>query len=605
MIRFFADDLNPLLRQQRLLLLWTAALVALTRIYAASKSMWEWDEALFALAVRDYDITQHRPHPPGFPLYIAAAHLVRFVVGSDFHSLQIVTIAAAIALFPLLFFLARELRFPFSTAYLGSLLFAFFPNVWLFGGTAFSDVPALTLSVAASWMFLRAVRRPGAFLPAAVLLGMALSIRPQNMILVFAPALIGTWATLRSSWKRVVSGVVAGMSIVVLSYGGAALASASPSSFVAMVKSQQQYVRNVDSMMNPGRPALSKIVPDFITEPMRGADRATALAILAVIGMLATLLGRNRPGGSVALLMFVPMMIFSWLMLDIAAVTRYTVSYVAGHALFAAHGAWWVARVARKYAPVVHAILVAGLTVAYGSWAFPAIQEVRRHDAPTAAVMKAVPQFVPPGAPLYVHDGLGPFSAYFLELRGGRKVTYFDLGAGMPRDSNGAWVVVESFVDAGDGRVFSREDGRTWQIARRRYYVTSVAPLNGTTRFGAGWYTGEPSGLRTLRWMGRRAEISLPPSTTTTLLMLDLAVPTPLIAKRPLVRVSLNGRPVAEFVCTKQYEQREWLVDARSDAPNELVLTTSEVINPQRAGIGADPRDLGLQLRSYVWRARR
>jgi hypothetical protein len=607
LIRFFATDPHPLTRPQRLLLIWTAILVAVTRVYAASKSMWEWDEALFALAVRDYDISQHHPHPPGFPLFIGAAHAVRLLVGSDFRSLQTVTIAAAIALFPLLFFLAREFRFAFSTSYLAAVLFVFFPNVWFFGGTAFSDVPALALSFASALLFLRSVRQPRAFVLAAALLGMAVSVRPQNVILVLIPALLGTWATLRASWKRAVAGIAAAVSIVVLSYGGAALASESPALFMAIVRSQQKYVRDIDSVMNPGRPPLGDIAPEFITQPMRGGDRATTLAILALVGIVATVAGRNRVAGLVALLMFVPMMIFSWLMLDIAAVTRYTVSYVAGHALFAAHGAWWLGRAARKYATAVQAIFIGGLAVAYGTWAFPAIREVRLHDAPTAAVMKAVPHFVPADAPLYVHEGLRPFSSYFLEGRGARQMNlkYFDSGAGMPRDRNGAWVVVDSFIEAGDGSVFNRDDGRTWQIARRRYYVTSVVPLTDATEFGEGWYDGEPSGLRTLRWMGTRAEISLPPSTKSTLLMLDLAVPTPLIAKRPVVRLSLNGRPVAEFVCTRQYEQHEWLVDAKTDGPNELVLTTTEVINPLRAGVGADSRDLGLQLRSYVWRARR
>ena len=51
----------------------TAVVVALTRIWARSRSLWDWDEALFSIAVGNYDVVLHHPHPPGFPLYIALA----------------------------------------------------------------------------------------------------------------------------------------------------------------------------------------------------------------------------------------------------------------------------------------------------------------------------------------------------------------------------------------------------------------------------------------------------------------------------------------------------------------------------------------------------
>lgn len=602
MTRWLAAPLEPLSRMERRLLIWTSVIVAITRVYAAARSMWEWDEALFALAMRNYDITNHRPHPPGFPLFIGLAHIPRLVVGSDFRALQIVTVAAAIALFPLLFLLARELRFGFWTSYLAALLFVFFPNVWLFGGTAFSDVPALALTLAAAAMFARSVRERRAFVPAAVLLGMALSIRPQNIILAVAPALLGTAAMLRVSWKRAMAGVLAGLAVVTISYGAAALASESLSGYASAMQSQEDYVRRIDSAANTRRPPLSLLVPDFITRPMRGADRATALEALIIIGIIATIAGVNRGGGVTALLMFVPMMLFSWVMLDMAAVTRYTVTYVAGHALFAAHGAAWISRLAKRYSVHVQAVAIAILTAAYGSWAFPAIREVRRNEAPTAAVMEAVARYVPPNAPLYVHEGLAPFANYFLEEHG-RSVLWFDASKSKPKPQAGAWMIVDSYVSSGDGKVFTREDGRTWQIARRRYYVTSVVPLAGEAHFGAGWYQEEPYGLRNLRWMGERAEIVLPPSAKRTLLSIDVAIPTPLIDKRPVVTVTVNGRPVGQFVCTRQYEQREWVVEAKPDGANVVALATSQVINPAREKLGPDTRDLGLQLRSYVWRS--
>ncbi|HYR29483.1 MAG TPA: hypothetical protein VEU30_13515, partial [Thermoanaerobaculia bacterium] len=164
----------PLTPLQRRLVWIVALLVAATRVFALSKTIWDWDEAQFASGVRDVEVgPYHHPHPPGFPVYIGLAKLVRLVAPSEFAALQTVVFLAACALFPLGFLLARELRFRFSTAVLGPLLFCFLPNVWFYGGTAFSDIPGVALALAAAMMLLRGCRSPRAYLLGALLLGLA------------------------------------------------------------------------------------------------------------------------------------------------------------------------------------------------------------------------------------------------------------------------------------------------------------------------------------------------------------------------------------------------------------------------------------------------
>jgi hypothetical protein len=103
-----------------------AIVCAATRFLALARSLWDWDEALFCLGMRSYDVTSHHPHPPGFPVYIALGRIVRVVVHSDFRALQVVNIIAGMLVFPAMFFLARELRFPFVTAVIAAALCAFF-----------------------------------------------------------------------------------------------------------------------------------------------------------------------------------------------------------------------------------------------------------------------------------------------------------------------------------------------------------------------------------------------------------------------------------------------------------------------------------------------
>ena len=92
---------------QKLMVTVVTLFIAFSRLTAVSQSMWEWDEALFTSAVREYDVTQHHPHPPGYPLHIGVAKLLRPIAGDDFRAVQSVVVIAAMLLFPALFALAR------------------------------------------------------------------------------------------------------------------------------------------------------------------------------------------------------------------------------------------------------------------------------------------------------------------------------------------------------------------------------------------------------------------------------------------------------------------------------------------------------------------
>jgi 4-amino-4-deoxy-L-arabinose transferase-like glycosyltransferase len=179
-----------------------AALAGLTRFAAVARSMWDWDEALFTLAVADYDVYAHRPHPPGYPLFIAAAKLIHLLGPGEFRSLQSLVVLGALFVFPAVFFLARELGFDFATSIGGALIFAFLPNVWLYGGTAFSDVPATVLGLAACTLLLRGRRDARAYVAGAVVLAISVGIRPANLLLAAVPAALATIARHRGVRSR-------------------------------------------------------------------------------------------------------------------------------------------------------------------------------------------------------------------------------------------------------------------------------------------------------------------------------------------------------------------------------------------------------------------
>src|SRR5687767_9684327 len=133
----FQTEPEPITARQRAIVIVVALVCAATRFLALARSVWDWDEALLTMALRDYDVTFHHPHPPGFPVFIALARVARLVVSDDFRALQAVNLVAALLVFPAVYLFARELRLRFLTCVMAGALFAFFPNVWFFGGGAF------------------------------------------------------------------------------------------------------------------------------------------------------------------------------------------------------------------------------------------------------------------------------------------------------------------------------------------------------------------------------------------------------------------------------------------------------------------------------------
>lgn len=583
----------------------TAVVVAATRLWARSRSLWDWDETLFSLGVGDYDVVHHHPHPPGFPLYIALAKLVRLFVHTDFHSLQAIAMIAAMALFPLLFWLACELRFPFATAFLGSLLFVFLPNVWFFGGTAFSDIPGLVLLIAASATLLRSGRHRNAYFAGALLLGLAAAIRPQALAVGCAPALIASWCRMREKrGKDVVVASLIGIAVLGVSYGGAALASESVEKYIAMNRSLREYVRTVDSFLNPGRPPVLTLFPDFFVRAIPGGHITIAISALALVSLIASLF-RGKAGVWILVAMFLPFNVIGWFMLDTNSISRYSIGYAAMYAILAVDGIAALVMLLWPNAPAIAAgtlqtIVVAAAMTRFVWWTLPALRDVRTTNSPPVTAAEWLDAHVPRPSKLYVQSSMRPFSDYLLR---GYDVTVIEDPAELPLRpvSPKEWFITEGSSGVVGGHDFVRERGHLFNIARQRYFEVSIVPMASVFRFVKGWYGGESVGEAAWRWSSGRSETLLAPVAGTARLTLGFDIPMELAPRKPMIEVRVNGQLVDRFVCATPSMTRSWLVPARGDAWNDLVISMDKVLNPAREGLTPDRRDLGLDLTSYFW----
>lgn len=555
-----------------------------------ARSLWDWDEALFCLGMREYDVTQHHPHPPGFPAYIALGKLLRLVIASDFRALQAINLLAAVLIFPAIFFFARELRMRFSTAVVAGVLFAFFPNVWFFGGTAFSDIPSIVLVVFAATMLLRGRYDRNAYWIGTLLLAVAIGIRPQNLLIGLVP---GVLATLRRKPFEIVVALLIGVAICAACFGGAIHATGSYEQYMSAIRHHGDYIARIDSFRAPSRPPLWRLADRFFVKQYQ-MPLLSILTTLFVIASIAGAIRQRSRAMALNALTFGAFALFAWLMLDRFSVSRFSIGYQPMFALFAADGIARVARTVRR-----EIMIAGGLIAAFAVYTAPALGPVRNDVAPTVSAVETAMRKVDPARDqLYVAYSMVPFFQYYAP--GVPFVRVMDDGA-LPLSQNGSsWLLAEITESEPEGFFFHRERGRLWNIARRHYFEVFLKKLNDGAQFVSGWHGAEKVGMDEWRWMTSRSVTSLPPAQGRTQLRLLLNVPAEALPHRPKVTVTLNGRVLETIDVTRTELQLDYRVTPVAGR-NILELAIDDARPRETTITAGDGRELRMSLRFLSW----
>jgi len=433
-----ARSLTPLTRSESLTAWALAVFVALTRWPALSQTLWDWDEALFALALRDFDVTAHHPHPPGFPLFIGLAKLIPM---DAFHALQSITFVASLFVFPAMFFFARSLRASAPVAMGAGLLLAFFPNVWFYGGTALSDVPSMVLVVTACALLLR-----GQVLLGAIVLGIAAGFRPQNLLIGFAPFVIAFVRHRRAA----IGAALVTAAIVIATYGAAAWLSGGWDAYRDALARHEEYIRNTDSFLAPRHPGLLQVADDFFLRPYR------APVINVIVTLLAAIATARRKYWRV-IAIFGPFCLFAWLFLDFHSASRFSIAYMPMFAMLAAAGIPERGRAA----------VLAGVVALMIVWTWPALRVVHTTPSPPVAAIESLRNFE---GTIYVDERLAAHAELLIPDRVRRTVRIAPPFVEEP----GAALLREGASIAPNARNFTRNRDRLSSIARPRYFEVSV-----------------------------------------------------------------------------------------------------------------------------------
>ncbi|MCP4898570.1 MAG: DUF2723 domain-containing protein [bacterium] len=369
---------------------------------------WEQDEALFSAAAFDTNIAEHRPHPPGFPLWVLVGKIGLWLVGDPVFALQAVSAISSVAI---IFFLAKIFAQILGSARLGqaaALLYALLPGVWFHSSRAFSTSPSLFLTVVGLWLLLRPARSN--LYGGAAMMATALLVRPVMAPIILVAALAGLIHR-RDRLINIAKSTVLALGIIVVG-------------FIPLIIDAGGIASFFEPLLVHGRNhggGLAKISWNWSE---LGPTRAVGGAIPAVFGLTLVLLGwwqwRSRH----------PKTAWGWLMVAVATAAwillahnrtypRYSLPLLACCCGPCVVGLNILVRRTRWVVPIT-ALLGFSATL----WVAPAAFTVIRQPFPGLAALASANADHSANT-IIVDGGLSPFSDLLTVSRRGRLPTYW------------------------------------------------------------------------------------------------------------------------------------------------------------------------------------
>jgi hypothetical protein len=479
-----------------------AAVYAVAHVVFLPPSLEDIDSINFALGLRHFDVAEHQPHPPGYPVYIALGRTAKAVFETVAPSLgqtrieslalavwsPIAGAAALIAAFSIFRFLSNT-----SMALWATTLLAANPLFWLNGSRPMSDMPGLALALVAQALFLKGATNKRALVIGAVVVGVAAGVRAQTACLtlpLFAYALGRQrregvlWMATRPVAALAIGGLAWGIPLLLVSGG--------VNNYLIALSTQagEDFAWAGMLWTTPTPRRLILALWDTFVLPWDSVPFGIVIGLLALIGALVALQRQRRAVPLIALA-FGPYVIFHLLFQETTHV-RYAMPTLPGMV-------WLVVcatSLAGRAAPAAGAAIAAAalwfslpVGVAYGREAHPAFRAIAAMDEayrahPGALVyshfsmLRPLEAASPTGVPMVAvaptrsREWLGPVEYW---RQGGRDVVWF---LADPKRTDLALIDPQSRRD----------------VTRYRWQVDHHAVLSGTRPLAADWYRIGPPG---------------------------------------------------------------------------------------------------------------
>jgi hypothetical protein len=299
----------------------SAFLVALALVFLAlhlpylPRSLEDLDSINFALGVRRFDVAQHQPHPPGYPVYVAIGKAAHALVADEVRALGLVgALAGALGVVAIGALFRRLGEGPSENAWAvaATAIAITSPLYWFTAARPLSDMSGLAAAVAVQALALGA-KSPRAFAGAAFAAGLASGIRSQVAWLTL-PLLIvrGLWGS--RTWGLTKWGLGGFSAGVLLWFVPLVAITGGPAAYWRALSNQGSEDFGNISMLwttHTARAAADALYFRFVA-PWASSPIAALMLALAAIGLVA-LARRNRRALLVLAAAFGPYLVFDLL----------------------------------------------------------------------------------------------------------------------------------------------------------------------------------------------------------------------------------------------------------------------------------------------------
>src|SRR5437763_982157 len=134
-----------------------AALTVVSRLPYRARMLYNWDAVQFALALNEYDVVKHQPHPPGYVLYVALGRLVNYWLQDPTAAYVVLAVAFSGLTTFVVYYLARTV-YDRATALASATLLAVSPLFWFYGSVALTTPREALPATILAYFTLRAPR---------------------------------------------------------------------------------------------------------------------------------------------------------------------------------------------------------------------------------------------------------------------------------------------------------------------------------------------------------------------------------------------------------------------------------------------------------------
>jgi hypothetical protein len=488
----------------KFVLAFVAVAVVVLHLTSLPITIWEYDENLFAKGVERYEPLKHFPPPPGAPLFIGAAKVVKplfrpFTGGDAFRTLIAMNAFLTVAGFAVLALAFRAIAGSTRAGVLGAALFYVMPAMLVHVTLALADAGALALLALALWLGAR--RSPVWF---GIACAATVGWRPQFAIAV-VPMLFVTVALMRTWRERLTA--ISSFGVACLAWLVPLMASTGGGmGFWKWLSGQAAYFAEHDADISRSGRTIAQIGMRFVAHPWGPKWLAAPVLLLAALGLVAA--ARRRMWNVLPVVgMTAVYLAFAMWMMDPADGARYALPAHPGIALLAILGIESLHGVSRA-----GWVLVAAYAAGAYLYAAPILRQRTVSPSPPVAAIRHLRSIAPRNALILYDLPLKPHVQNLL-----RDYTCMRVDEGLLRFGNRVdrpiFELTDSAVTGPGGKVFRWEMTDAYsKLTRDHYGAVSVLPMPAERRFLAvrGIWPPERKGSQTWRWVGAQGTIVLP-----------------------------------------------------------------------------------------------